>query len=136
MGLAEFRWSVEIIGFGFEALGVIVIASGTIIAVMRTVATGISNLPPRYRELRHELGSAIVLGLEFLVAGDIIRTVAVDPSLQSVTVLGIIVLIRTFLSMTLQLEIDGCWPWQRGAQSNHASIAAKTTRPERDANRQ
>jgi uncharacterized membrane protein len=95
----------------------VVIALGIAAAIVRFLAQGISNLQPRYRELRHELGGTIVLGLEFLVAGDIIHTVAVDPSLQSVAALGLIVLIRTFLSMTLQLEIDGCWPWQRRERS-------------------
>lgn len=113
MSLAELRGAIEIVGFGFETLGVVVIALGSAVAIARFLAQGISNLQPRYHELRHDLGGTIVLGLEFLVAGDIIRTVAVDPSLQSVAVLGLIVLIRTFLSMALQLEIDGCWPWQR-----------------------
>ena len=117
MNLADLRAAIEIVGFGFEALGVVVIALGTAAAIVRFLAQAISNLQSRYRELRHELGGTIVLGLEFLVAGDIIRTVAVDPSLQSVAALGLIVLIRTFLSMTLQLEIDGCWPWQRQART-------------------
>lgn len=68
--------------------------------------------PERYRRYRQGLGRAILLGLELLVAADIIRTVAVSPSLRSAGVLGIIVLIRTFLSMALQLEIEGRWPWQ------------------------
>jgi uncharacterized membrane protein len=67
---------------------------------------------PVYRSYRQNLGRAILLGLEFLVAADIIRTVAVDPSFQSAGVLALIVLIRTFLSFALQLEIDGRWPWQ------------------------
>ncbi len=117
MNLAELRSGIEIVGFGFETVGVGVIALGTALAIGRFIAQGLSNLPSRYRALRHELGGTIVLGLEFLVAGDIIRTVAVDPSLQSVAVLGLIVLIRTFLSMALQLEIDGCWPWQRRARA-------------------
>jgi uncharacterized membrane protein len=58
-------------------------------------------------------GRSILLGLEFLVAADIIRTVAVQPSLQNVAVLGLIVLIRTFLSFSLEVEIDGRWPWRR-----------------------
>lgn len=115
MSLTELRSAIEIVGFGFEALGVTVIVLGTALSTGRLFARGLSQVRPPYRELRQELGAAIVLGLEFLVAGDIIRTVAVDPSLQSVAALGLIVLIRTFLSMTLQLEIDGYWPWQRGA---------------------
>lgn len=117
MSLSELRAAIEVVGFGFEALGVVVIVLGAVLSMARLVGQGIGKIRSPYRELRQELGGAIVLGLEFLVAGDIIRTVAVDPSLQSVAALGLIVLIRTFLSMTLQLEIDGYWPWERGSQS-------------------
>jgi len=64
---------------------------------------------------RQDVGRAILLGLEFLIAGDIIRTVVVAPTLQNVLVLGVIVLIRTFLSLSLQLEIEGKLPWRRDA---------------------
>ena len=69
----------------------------------------------RYEDFRRQLGRSILLGLEFLVAADIIRTVAITPTPQSVAVLGGIVLIRTFLSFSLQLEMTGAWPWQRKA---------------------
>jgi uncharacterized membrane protein len=62
---------------------------------------------------RQNLGRAILLGLELLVAGDIIKTVAVSPTLQNMAVLGAIVIIRTFLSFSLELEINGRWPWQQ-----------------------
>ncbi len=62
---------------------------------------------------RRSLGRAILLGLELLVAADIIKTVAISPTLESVAVLGGIVLIRTFLSFSLELEITGRWPWQQ-----------------------
>jgi uncharacterized membrane protein len=65
-----------------------------------------------YRQLRLDLGRGILLGLEFLVAADIIRTVAVTPTLEGVLILGLIVLIRTFLSMALEVELEGRWPWQ------------------------
>jgi uncharacterized membrane protein len=65
-----------------------------------------------YRIVRTVFGRSILLGLEFLVAADIIRTVAVQPSVTNVAVLGLIVLIRTFLSFSLEVEIDGRWPWQ------------------------
>jgi uncharacterized membrane protein len=61
------------------------------------------------------MGKAILLGLELLVAADIIRTVAVSPTIQNVLTLGLVVLIRTFLSISLQVELEGRWPWQRGA---------------------
>ncbi len=66
-----------------------------------------------YREFRSDVGRSIVLGLEFLIAGDIIRTVTVTQTLESVGVLVVIVLIRSFLTITLELEIEGRWPWQR-----------------------
>lgn len=118
MSLSELRAGIEIVGFGFEALGVGVIVLGTMLSTYRLFVRGVASARPPYRELRQELGAAIVLGLEFLVAGDIIRTVAVDPTLQNVAALGLIVLIRTFLSMTLQLEIEGHWPWQRNSRGN------------------
>ena len=65
-----------------------------------------------YRESRQQLGRGILIGLEFLVAADIIHTVAVDLSFQTVGVLFLIVLIRTFLSFTLEVELTGNWPWQ------------------------
>src|SRR4051812_38060423 len=68
-----------------------------------------------YVQFRQQLGQAILLGLELLVAADIIRTVAVTPTLESVAVLGVIVLVRTFLSFSLEVELTGSWPWQRGS---------------------
>ena len=67
-----------------------------------------------YRRFRQEVGRAILLGLELLVAADIIRTVAISPTLESVAVLSVIVLVRTLLSFSLEVEVTGMWPWQRG----------------------
>jgi len=78
-----------------------------------------------YSMYRQDLGRAILLGLEFLVAGDIIRTVVVSPTLDNVLVLGLIVLIRTFLSMALQLEVEGRWPWQRAEEGHPATRSGK-----------
>jgi len=66
-----------------------------------------------YERLRQTLGRLILLGLEVLIVGDIVRTIVVDPTLESVAVLGIIVLIRIVLSFSLEVEIDGTWPWSR-----------------------
>ena len=65
----------------------------------------------RYRRLRRQLGQAILLGLEVLIVGDIVRTIIVDPTVRSVGVLGMIVAIRIVLSFSLEVEIDGVWPW-------------------------
>ncbi|WP_345409910.1 DUF1622 domain-containing protein [Nonomuraea salmonea] len=67
-----------------------------------------------YQRYRKGLGRAILLGLEFLVAADIIRTVAISPTFASVGVLAVIVLVRTFLSFSLEVELEGRWPWQQG----------------------
>ena len=75
----------------------------------------------RVATFRRMLGLAILTGLELLVAADIIRTVALDPTLESVLVLGLIVTIRTFLSFSLEVEIDGRWPWQKNEASGMRS---------------
>jgi uncharacterized membrane protein len=67
-----------------------------------------------YEALRRDLGRCILLGLEVLIVADIVRTIIVDPTLESVGVLGAIVVIRIILSFSLEVEIDGAWPWRRG----------------------
>lgn len=108
-----FRESMVLIGLALDGIGVFIVAVGGVLAVIHGISSRQQSFAARYRLLRENLGRAILLGLEFLIAGDIIRSVVVDPTLQNVAVLGLIVVIRTFLSMTLQLEIDGRWPWQR-----------------------
>ncbi len=78
------------------------------------------NLVANFRRM---LGRAILTGLELLVAADIIRTVAIDTTLESVLVLGLIVLIRTFLSFSLEVEIDGRWPWQKKAKNDASNVS-------------
>jgi uncharacterized membrane protein len=73
-----------------------------------------------YRQLRRRLGQVILLGLEVLIVGDIVRTIIVDPTLRSVAVLGIIVIIRIVLSFSLEVEIDGVWPWNRRSRQSEA----------------
>jgi uncharacterized membrane protein len=104
---------IEGIGKAIDAIGVAVIAGGAILAVFLTIGRIRQEDGGAYEFFRRRLGRAILLGLEFLVAADIIRTVAVTPSAESVAVLGGIVLIRTFLSFSLQLEVTGACPWQQ-----------------------
>lgn len=97
-----------------ELVGVALILLGAAAATVRfLVRLRVAPIEDAYREYRRHLGRAILLGLEFLVAGDIINTVAVAPSLTNVAVLAGIVLIRTFLSFSLEVEIEGRWPWSR-----------------------
>jgi uncharacterized membrane protein len=103
-------------GFGraVDAAGVLAIVIGAVVA---TLLAAMALLGGRegtvYATYRERLGRSILLGLELLVAADIIRTVAVTPTFESVGVLALIVLIRTFLSFTLELEMTGRWPWQK-----------------------
>ncbi len=114
--MERFRSIVEILGIGLDAAGVLVVVAGAVVATARLLFHCFSGVGEYYRGFRQDLGRAIVLGLEFLIAGDIIRTVVVAPTLQNVLVLGLIVLIRTFLSLSLQLEIEGKLPWSRERQ--------------------
>jgi len=75
-----------------------------------------------YQQLRQDIGRVILVGLEVLIIADIIRTIVVEPSLESVAVLGIVVVIRIVLSLSLEVEIDGIWPWRR-ARTEAASVA-------------
>lgn len=110
--MGSFRDLVEIVSLALDGIGVAVILLGVGVALYRLAATGLRAADP-YRRFRQDLGRGILLGLEFLVAADIIHTIAVPPTLEGVTVLGMIVLIRTFLSVALQVELEGRWPWQR-----------------------
>jgi uncharacterized membrane protein len=101
---------VELSGIAIIAVG----AFGTLI-VFLTRFFGDADRDKAIASFRSSLGRAILLGLEFLVAADIINTVAVTPTLLSVAVLAGIVIIRTFLSFSLEVEIEGRWPWQRKA---------------------
>lgn len=108
-----FSGVVEGVGTVLDGIGVAVIVLGVVLATARCVVS-LRGQPGStvYSAYRRRLGRAILLGLEFLVAADIIRSVAVNPSLEGVAVLAGIVVIRTFLSMALELEITGRWPWQ------------------------
>ncbi len=102
-------------GLVLDGIGVAVIVLGVVLATVRCVVS-LRGQPGSsvYSAYRRQLGRAILLGLEFLVAADIIRTVALEPTLSSIAALGLLVLIRTFLSWSLVVEIERRWPWQAG----------------------
>jgi len=106
----------EAVAMSVETVGITVIGlvSFYVLGLFVVQAVRGRDLSAAYGEVRRILGRGILLGLEFLVAADIIHTVAVELSFETVGVLAIIVLIRTFLSFTLELELTGRWPWQKG----------------------
>lgn len=108
----DFNALVEDVGTAIDAIGVVAIVIGAAFAAavfIKREALG-PSLPDNYREFRERLGRSILLGLEFLIAGDIVKTVAATPTFQSVGVLVVIVLVRTFLSFSLELEVTSRWP--------------------------
>lgn len=112
--MQQFKSIIEISGYAVEASGVLIIVLGCLLSTLWFLLHLKHNqLINSYNTYRITLGRVILLGLEFLLAGDIIRTVVISPNLQQVGVLAIIVLIRTFLSFTLELEVEGRWLWQK-----------------------
>ena len=111
----------EVIDFA----GVAIIAAGALIGVILCARDLLRSERGvnAYRHLRTFLGRSLLLGLEFLVAGDIIKTVAIEPTFDSVIVLAIIVLVRTVLSLSIDVEIDGRWPWQAAQQAGMTELA-------------
>jgi uncharacterized membrane protein len=115
----SFEHAMDDVARGVEILGVATLIVGLATALVIGGLGLVRGEAPgeAYRAVRMIFARTILLGLEFLVAADIIRTVAVQPSLGNVAVLGLIVLIRTFLSFSLEVELDGRWPWARGSAS-------------------
>jgi uncharacterized membrane protein len=109
----EFDDIMTRVGLVIDVLGVAAIVLGAVVAGVAAARGVVRREADIYSQFRRALGRSILLGLELLVAADIIRTVATTPTLGSVTVLALIVLIRTFLSWSLELEISGQWPWQK-----------------------
>ena len=111
---------IDIIAKTIEFLGVLIMVAGLLFAVYLAVRSIHNFTHQTYLEIRQAVGKSILLGLEVLIAADIMATVVTTPTLRSVTVLGFIVLIRTFLSLSLQVELEGRFPWQ-----NKNTIAEK-----------
>lgn len=118
----------------FEFVAALTLVAGLLFAVLLTARVWARSRDIRasYVMMRRSFGGAILLGLEILVAGDLIRTVAVSPSLENVVVLAIIVLIRTFLSFSLEIEIEGVAPWRRALVSG-ASVVTRAASDARKA---
>ena len=104
------RVTVDTAASLFEAAGTFVMTVGALAALVLTLRARASS--GIFKAFRYRLGRAIILGLELLVAADILRTISARPTLAGVAVLGGIVLIRTFLSFSLEVELEGRWPWQ------------------------
>ena len=132
-----FTEAMDLVARTFEAMGAIVLLGGLFVSLGLALRSMRRTHDGRlaYQVLRESFGGAILLGLEILVAADLIRTVAVAPTLENVVILGLIVLIRTFLSFSLEIEIEGVAPWRRAAASGAGHIARAARRTQTDPTR-
>ncbi len=112
---------IEWSALGIEVLAVAVIVYGTLHGTIRFLLRIRGGVGEAYDRYKAHLGKGLLLGLEFLVAADVIRTVALEQTLRSVLMLGVLVVIRTFLSWSIVVEIEGRWPWQAPTESDAAA---------------
>lgn len=130
MFMETIKYWVEAAAVAIELVAVAIIVLVVFYGVLHYLfkLSARTDIEERYKELRTRLGQALLLGLEILVAADIIRTVALEPTLRNVAVLGLLVIIRTFLSWSLEVEIEGHWPWRSGREPASRSGERKPTR--------
>ena len=126
--LATLHEVIEWTALGIEVLAVaVIVAAVVMLAIRRGTVRYLFHLgePGAYQSYKLQLGKALLLGLELLVAADVVRTVALEPTLTNVAILGLLVIVRTFLSWSLSVEMEGRWPWQAGARSESETPTAK-----------
>jgi uncharacterized membrane protein len=115
----EFEELMEDVVKAFEIAGVAVLAVGSIVALLNAIrALWRGERELAYEGARQDVGRAVLLGLEVLIIADIVETITIDPTLESAGTLGLIVLVRTFLSFSLEIELEGVVPWRRRASSD------------------
>jgi uncharacterized membrane protein len=121
IGSASYEDVMQNVVRGFEVAGVGVLVVGSVLAFAR-FAIELFGRPfeEAYEGVRQGVGRAILLGLEILIIADIVRTITIDPTLESVITLGVLVLVRTFLSFSLEIELEGVVPWRRGSRRSPA----------------
>jgi uncharacterized membrane protein len=113
----SYEQTISDVSKAVEVAGIATLVAGGLYALAAFgVRVGRGGTADSYGQLRRSLGRSILLGLEILVAADIIRTIAITPTFTSVGVLGLIVVVRTFLSFSLEAELDGQWPWRKARE--------------------
>ena len=121
----DFHDTMERVVQGFEIAGVAILVLGSLLAFASAVAA-FRRVGRRaaYQRARQDVGRAILLGLEVLIIADIVQTITVDPTIDSALTLGLVVLVRTFLSFSLEIELEGALPWRRGSTGKRRDAAA------------
>ncbi|MFA6298311.1 MAG: DUF1622 domain-containing protein [Nocardioides sp.] len=122
MSDVSFDELMELVVHGFEIGGVAILALGSVAAFLKAALSYRQiGWVRAYEDARRNVGRAILLGLEFLIIADIVMTITVDPTLESAAALGLIVLVRTFLSFSLEVELEGSLPWRRGSAGDKST---------------
>jgi uncharacterized membrane protein len=111
----NFHDTMELVVQGFEIAGVAILVIGSLLALVRAAVNLRRAAPAAYQRARQDVGRAILLGLEVLIIADILLTITVEQTVESALTLGLIVLVRTFLSFSLEIELEGTLPWRRGS---------------------
>ena len=125
-----FQEMLEAVVQGFELLGVGILVAGCVISLVTFVGDlGRADRTVAYTRLRGNIGRTILLGLEVLIVADIVLTVAIDSTVESAITLGVIVLVRTFLSFSLEIELEGVVPWRRRAVRTSEATAGENDLP-------
>ena len=110
----HFEEWMELVVKAFEVVGVAILAVGSVAALVgAAMSVSRGQRASAYKRARHDVGRAILLGLEVLIIADIVQTITIDPTLESALTLALIVVIRTFLSFSLEIELDGTVPWRK-----------------------
>jgi uncharacterized membrane protein len=122
------RTAIDVSATGIEALAVATIVIAIVYGTARFLWHVQGHAEGAYERYKTHLGKALLLGLEFLVAADIIRTVALEPTMANVLMLGVLVVVRTFLSWALVVEMEGRWPWTEAAARTSSEMTSPETR--------
>lgn len=125
--MVHVRALIELAALAIELMAVAIIVIALTYGTVRFLLRAGDQIGNAYDLYKAQIGKGLLLGLEFLVAADIIRTVALEPTLRNVAILGLLVLVRTFLSWSIVVEIEGRWPWS--AALRHASAAEGEVTP-------
>ena len=119
--------AMEWVVTGFEVTGVAILVIGSLLALLSAAPTLLrSGAQAAYKRARQDVGRVILLGLEILIIADIVLTVTIDQTLENAAILGIIVLVRTFLSFSIEVELEGTLPWRRGSEMIPPSMPSST----------
>jgi|GWRWMinimDraft_6_1066014.scaffolds.fasta_scaffold99252_2 uncharacterized membrane protein len=119
--MEEIKKLIEWSALGLEIITVVTLVAGSLFALIRFILH--LNMKPdeAYHRFKENLGKMLILSLEFLVAADIIKTIALEQTLNNVLILGLLVVIRTFLSWSTTVEIEGNWPWKKASAEARAA---------------